>query len=124
MAYSKIPKSYLDTKLITSLPPSNPDVEAKLIHTILSHLSTAKQPILLVDGGAARSSWERYVPGLMDALKLPTFTTLLGKGAVDESSQYHVGSYVGIASQPEVTKVVEDADLVVVLGNLPSDFNT
>ncbi|KAF3762802.1 pyruvate decarboxylase [Cryphonectria parasitica EP155] len=124
IAYSKIPLSSLDTKLVTTLPPGNVNVENLLIEKILTQLSAAKQPVLLVDGGAARSSWAKFVPSLMDALKVPVLTTLLGKGAVDESSPYYVGGYVGGTSLPEAKEIVETADLVLWLGSLPSDCNT
>lgn len=124
MAYSKIPVSYLDTKLVTTLPPGNADIEKKLIAEILQELSIAKSPIVLVDGGATRSSWEGFVPDLIEALKVPVFTTTLGKGAVDETSPYYVGGYDGGATFPELKEIVESADFVLWLGSLPSDFNT
>ncbi|KAJ0120657.1 pyruvate decarboxylase [Diaporthe amygdali] len=122
VAYSMIPSSYLENKLITALPPGNADVEQKVISAICKALAESQRPILLVDGGAARSSWE--FSELVDTLRIPVFTTTLGKGIVDESSPYYMGGYDGIGSLPEVTEIVEAADCVLWLGGLPSDFNT
>ncbi|KAL2284738.1 hypothetical protein FJTKL_08817 [Diaporthe vaccinii] len=89
VAYSKIPSSYLETKLVTSPLPGNLDVEQKAISAICNALTESKKPILLVDGGASRGSWEKFVPELVDALAVPVFTTTLGKGIVDESAPYY-----------------------------------
>lgn len=124
VASSKIPSSYLENKLITALPPGNVDVEQKAISAICKALADSQRPILLVDGGAARSSWEKFVPELVDTLRIPVLTTTLGKGIVDESSPYYMGGYDGVGSLPGVTEIVEAADCVLWLGGLPSDFNT
>lgn len=124
VAYSKIPSSYLKNELITALPTGNPDVEQKAISAICKALTESKSPIILVDGGAARGSWEKLVPNLIDTLGIPVFTTTMGKGIVDESGPHYVGTYEGLGSHPEVKEIVEGADCVLWLGSLPSDFNT
>jgi pyruvate decarboxylase len=48
----------------------------------------------------------------------------MGKGAVDESSEYYGGVYAGSGSQERVAERVESADLVLSVGALKSDFNT
>lgn len=100
------------------------EIEQKATSEICKALAGSKSPILLVDGGAARGSWEKFVPDLIDTLGIPVFTTTLGKGIVDESNSYYVATYEGLGSLPEVKQVVEGADCVLWLGSLPSDFNT
>ncbi|POR35139.1 Pyruvate decarboxylase [Tolypocladium paradoxum] len=124
VAYSKIPVSYLEKKIATTLPENNPDMEKKVVKEIIRNLESAKSPIIIVDGGAARGSWEKFVGSLVDALKVPFFTTILGKGAVDEQNPLYGGSYVGVGSLPSAIRAVEDSDCILWLGNLPSDFNT
>ncbi|KAK1984746.1 thiamine diphosphate-binding protein [Colletotrichum cereale] len=124
VALAKIPTSYLESKIVTHLPPGNAEVEDMVITKIMEKLSSAKTPIIVVDGGAARGSWEKEVSGLIDALKLPCFNTILGKGIIDESNPLYHGQYAGIGSAPNTIELVESADCVLWLGNLPSDFNT
>jgi pyruvate decarboxylase len=61
---------------------------------------------------------------LVNALKIPFFTTVLGKGVVDETNELFGGSYLGQGSRPKIIKVVESSDCVLWLGNYPGDFNT
>lgn len=124
VAYSKIPVSYLDKRITTTLPENNPDMEKKVVKEIIKNLESAKKAIIIVDGGAARGSWEKFVGSLVDALKVPFFTTLLGKGSVDEQNPLYGGFYGGAGSLASVSRAVEDSDCILWLGNLPSDFNT
>ena len=119
-----MPISSLETKIATSLTPNSPAEEVKVIADIVSKLESAKKPIIVVDGGGARGSWAGPVQPLITALKVPFFTTILGKGIVDENDPLYGGVYGGIGSLPEVIKLVEASDCILRLGNLPSDFNT
>ncbi|KAH8689125.1 thiamine diphosphate-binding protein [Talaromyces proteolyticus] len=124
VAYSKVPISVLDSKLIRGLPSSDPTIEIGVIADIINKLESASSPAILVDGGASRSSWAAFVDPLIAVLKVPAFVTCLGKGAVDESSPYFAGAYAGLGSWPNVIKMVEASDCILWLGRLPSDFNT
>jgi pyruvate decarboxylase len=87
-------------------------------------LEAAKSPAIIADGGAARGDWAPHVGDLIAALEAPYFTTILGKGIVDETSQLYGGCYAGKGSIPQTAAAVEAADCLLWLGNLPSDFNT
>lgn len=92
---------------------------------VLAALTSAKAPILILDGGAARQAWAKHVNPLVNTLKIPVFNTLLGKGVADEYSPYYGGSFAGAGSTPKsVIDAVARADCILWLGNLPSDFNT
>ena len=87
-------------------------------------LESAKNPVVVVDGGGGRGTWEEYVPALIDALKVPVVTTILGKGIVDETHPLYGGPYVGYGTPEATLKLVEQSECILWLGNLPSDFNT
>jgi pyruvate decarboxylase len=124
IAYTKVPVSSLDTKIMKSLPANDSTTEGQLIQDIQAKLEDSHSPVLIVDGGAARHSWESHVNDLVSALRIPTFVTVLGKGAVDESLPTFAGVYGGSGSWPDVIKLVETSDCVLWLANQPSDFNT
>ncbi|QKX55636.1 uncharacterized protein TRUGW13939_02733 [Talaromyces rugulosus] len=124
VAYAKVSVSTLDKKLVHSLPVGDLAVETRAISDIIAKLEASNGAVIIVDGGANRSSWAPFVDPLVDALKVPVFVTCLGKGAVDESSPYFGGAYGGIDSWPNVVKMVESSDCILWLGRLPSDFNT
>lgn len=125
IAYAKVSTEYLNAKLPKTLAPSAPESEATAVAEIVSKLESAKAPVLIVDGGAARGDWAQDVDPLIRALKIPFFTTGLGKGIADETSPYYHGVYGGEGSYPTtVIDTIGEADCILWLGNFPSDFNT
>jgi pyruvate decarboxylase len=125
VAYTKVSDEYLKTPLIKVLGPSAPDAQAKAVADIIKALESARAPIIMVDGRAARPNWAQYVDPLIEALKIPFFQTMLGKGVANEESPYFGGSYGGAGSWPDsVNPAVAESDCILWLGNYPSDFNT
>ncbi|KAK4228138.1 thiamine diphosphate-binding protein [Podospora fimiseda] len=125
IAYAKIPSSSLNTPIPRTLSPPAPEVQAPALSAIINTLQSSKVPVLMIDGGAARSSWAQYVNPLINTLKIPFFVTGMGKGIADESSPYYQGCYAGDGSYPAtVIDAVEAADCILWLGNFPADFNT
>lgn len=126
VAYAKTSSEYLERSKIPRGPaPPAEETEGKAVGKILEGLKKARAPIIMVDGGAARGAWARWVNPLVEALKIPVFNTLLGKGIVDEYGKFYGGCFAGAGSSPEnVIGAIERADYILWLGNFPSDFNT
>lgn len=61
---------------------------------------------------------------LVEATKLPFFTSPMGKTAIDEDHPNFSGCYIGSVSTEEVKEKFETSDLVINIGSLQSDFNT
>lgn len=57
------------------------------------------------------------VEELIDVTRFPFFTTLMGKGSVNEHKPGFGGVYVGAGTKPDVKQVVESADCVLRIGN-------
>lgn len=119
-----IPKSKLDTPIDFELPENDPVAEEEVITTIKESIEAAKNPIILVDACAYRHGAVAETGELAKVTKFPVFTTPMGKSVIDEDYERYGGVYVGSLSSPEVSKAVENADLILSVGALLSDFNT
>jgi acetolactate synthase-1/2/3 large subunit len=73
----------------------------------------AQRPVVIAGSLAVRRGWTP----LLNALRIPVFTTAAAKGAVDESLPHAAGVYtgVGLSLAPEIT-ILTDADLIIGLG--------
>jgi len=60
----------------------------------------------------------------MNEVKMPHSTLLHGKSVVDETNASFTGTYVGAASDPQVKRWIEDADIVINVGVLFTDIIT
>jgi pyruvate decarboxylase len=107
---------------VRTLPAGTQD--DAVVSELVSRLKTAKSPIIIFDGGAGRLSWEPYAQPLADALAVPHTVTTMGKGVIDESNPLYVGAYAGLGSWQRVQDTVKGSDLIIWIGNVPSDFNT
>jgi pyruvate decarboxylase len=124
MVQTKIEGARLDTEIDLSDYKNEPEKEDYVVDVILKYLHAAKNPVILVDACAIRHRVVEEVKGLVDKTKLPVFVTPMGKGAIDETHPCYGGVYAGDGSLPEVTERVENADLILTVGALKSDFNT
>ena len=122
--HQQVPLTLLDarTDLLT-----RPDAAAteSAVEAIITRLQSAKSPVFIVDVLVARFQATSVARQLLDYLKIPTFTTPMGKSIVDESKNYFYGVYNGQVSSPGVAQTIEDeSDLVIDLGPSLSDSNT
>lgn len=114
----------LKTPVDLSLKENDQESEDEVVRTVLELVKQAENPVILVDACAARHSVQAEAKALIDATQFPTFVTPMGKGAVDEQHPRFGGVYVGTLSKPDVKAQVENADLILSIGALLSDFNT
>ncbi|MBS0398734.1 MAG: indolepyruvate/phenylpyruvate decarboxylase, partial [Proteobacteria bacterium] len=66
---------------------------------------------------------EHKVASLARRLGLPVVCGLMGRGLLAEDDAPMAGTYLGIAGQPEVTKLVEGSDGLFLLGEIICDTN-
>jgi pyruvate decarboxylase len=95
-----------------------------VLEQILELIYKAKKPVAIADACSVRHGAIPEVHALLEKLKIPCFVTPMGKSAIDETSPYYGGVYVGQISTPEIRNAVEGSDLVLSIGALLSDFNT
>lgn len=121
---AKVDGDRLKQPIDLSLPENDPEKEDYVVDVVLKYLHAAKNPVILVDACAIRHRAMEEVRDLVEASKLPTFVTPMGKGAVNETYKNFGGVYAGSGSQPGVRDAVESSDLILSIGAIKSDFNT
>ncbi len=82
-------------------------------------IERSERPVIIAGFGAIDQG--EILLNLAKKIKAPITTTFRGKGVVDESETLYVGSHGGIGSTAS-TKLVDDADLIIVVGSSFSDM--
>lgn len=105
---------------LPSHPPMAPFVDGSLIARAAEVLSSAKNPRILVGGGAAGASKE--VRQLAEWLGAPVITTIAGKGVLDERHPLSLGGRIHIE---HARKFMQEGDAVLAVGTQfsPTDWN-
>ncbi|ODQ63844.1 hypothetical protein NADFUDRAFT_47659 [Nadsonia fulvescens var. elongata DSM 6958] len=102
----------------------NGDIDRELAKIILRLIIAAKQPAILADTLAERHRAADDVKQLVELTQFWAFSTVLGKGIVDETSPQYVGCFNGAGSLTGIAEFFASADLVLHIGPLLSDSNT
>ncbi|MGF2035591.1 MAG: alpha-keto acid decarboxylase family protein [Nostoc sp. CmiVER01] len=97
---------------------------AEIVDVSVNILEKASQPIILADIGVARYHLHEQLRELLTATGYPYATMNMGKGLLEETHPQFIGIYNGAASQESVRKRIEQADCVLTIGALMTDFNT
>ncbi|UWU73847.1 indolepyruvate/phenylpyruvate decarboxylase [Bradyrhizobium huanghuaihaiense] len=103
--------------------PADPGALAECAEEILAKLARARAPVMIVDVEIRRYGVEAKTAKLARTLELPVVTTFMGRGLLEDAADVMVGTYLGAAGHPEITRLVEDADAVLLLGVIVSDTN-
>jgi acetolactate synthase-1/2/3 large subunit len=79
-------------------------------------LNSSRRPLLLLGQGAVIARARKAVTALAEKLRCPVVTTLLGKGAMDESHRLHLGM-LGMHGTAYANKAVMECDLIMSIGS-------
>ena len=66
--------------------------------------------MLLVDAEIRRFGVEAEVAELAERLGIPVVTTFMGRGLLADAPNPPIGTYIGVAGQPDITRLVEGSD--------------
>lgn len=124
MVNFKVPTKALSTPLDVAIADNEKNSEADCLREILSRIDNAKDPIIIADACAIRHDVLQETHDLIESSGFSIFSTPMGKSAVDEGHEQFGGIYVGSNTLPEIKERVEEADLLLQIGSLLSDFNT
>ncbi|EPS29961.1 hypothetical protein PDE_04911 [Penicillium oxalicum 114-2] len=106
--------------------PTTPSAahESKVITQILDRLYTAKKPLILVDGESRPLGILDQLDQLIQKTNWPTWTTVYGKGLVNEHLPNVHGLYAAAYGDKPSQEYFESADLILTFGPHYSDTNT
>jgi len=104
-------------------PESDKGALAECATEILERLSAARSPAVVVDVEVRRYGAEEGVAAFARRLGLPVVTTFMGRGLLEKSPDVLAGTYMGAAGHTDVTKLVDGADALLLLGVILSDTN-
>lgn len=123
---SEIPvKMKTDDKISESLD-AKVDLEAieRAVSYFVNRIEESKNPVIVAGVEIGRYGLQDEILHIMEARHIPAAASILGKGIFDESKPGILGVYAGVISQsPEIRKIVEASDLVVMLGVKVTDVN-
>jgi indolepyruvate decarboxylase len=106
---------------VVALPPRHADAGAlaECADEVLDRIEAAAAPVAVVDVEIRRYGVEDKIAALARKLRLPLVTTFMGRGLLEHAPDVVGGTYLGVA----ITRLVKDADLVLMLGVILSDTN-
>ncbi len=103
--------------------PAAKDALTECADEILAKLKAARAPVLIVGVEVRRYGIERETAALARRLGLPVVTTFMGRGLLQDAPDVLAGTYLGAAGDPAISKMVENADALLLLGVILSDTN-
>jgi indolepyruvate decarboxylase len=125
--YLEFPRDMVAAEVepVVALSPRHADAGAlaECAEEILERVEAAGAPVVMVDVEIRRYGIEDKIAALARKLNLPLVTTFMGRGLLEHSPDVIAGTYLGAAGDPAITRLVEDADLVLMLGVILSDTN-
>jgi indolepyruvate decarboxylase len=102
---------------------ADPDAVAACADEILERLRAARDPVLMAGVEVRRYGLEARVASLARRLGIPVTTSFLGRGLFADHDCPFAGTYLGLAGDPEVSALVEGADVLLLMGVILSDTN-
>ncbi|KIZ41109.1 MULTISPECIES: indolepyruvate/phenylpyruvate decarboxylase [Rhodopseudomonas] len=124
--YIEFPRDMVEARVepVKRLPrrAAEPGALGECTEEILTRIAKAKSPVLVVDVEIRRYGIEDQVAALARKLGIPVVTTFMGRGLL-AAADVVAGTYLGAAGDPAVSALVDDADLVLMVGVILSDTN-
>lgn len=93
------------------------------IKKIVSRIKISKSPLICVGGGVILSEGERQLREFVEKSHIPVVHTLMGKGAMNEESDYYIGM-IGTHGFDYANRAVDNADVLILIGTRASDRTT
>ena len=127
--YIELPRDRVDTPAfpIPHEPEeeagSDPEALAEAVAETLALVGRAQAPVILAGVELHRRGLQDLLAGFVLKAHLPVAATLTGKSVVGERQPGYLGVYEGAMGPEGARRVVEEADLLLLLGVTPNDID-
>ncbi len=125
--YLEIPRDLVNTPIelnskVAVKEKSNPSALKEAVSEIHDMLASAKKPVILAGAEIHRFGLQKDLVKLVEKLNVAVASTLLGKSVIREDHPLYIGIYGGLLGRPEIEEYVSDADCLLMLGSILTDF--
>ena len=125
--YLEMPRDMVNVEVEAVGPdpelPVDQDALAACADEVLARMRSATNPVLMVCVEVRRYGLEDKVAELAARLGVPVITTFMGRGLLANAATPALGTYIGVAGDAEITRIVEESDGLFLLGAILSDTN-
>ncbi len=125
--YIELPRDMVGKPCAAVVPaaaePADPGAVAACVEEVIARLESAVSPVLMVGVEVRRYDLEERVARLAALLGLPVVTSFMGRGLLAHTTAPLLGTYMGMAGEPEIAALVEESDALFLLGVIVSDTN-
>jgi acetolactate synthase-1/2/3 large subunit len=105
-----------EARLIPASYSRRPLAEDKAVAHAAAAIMRARHPLLMIGAGANRKTTARQLRALIAKLRIPFFTTQMGKGVVDETDPLWLGN-AALSDHDFVHRAIDAADCIVNIGH-------
>ncbi len=106
----------LEADLFDVVKTYYPVAHTRVIHKASKMIEEAKMPLLLIAAGANRTRICHALEYFVNQTKIPFFTTQMGKGVIDESHPYFLGT-AALSKDDYLHCAIDKADLIINVGH-------
>src|SRR5690606_15825922 len=103
-------------KLIPASHSRRPLAEHTAIARAAAAIRDAPRPLLMVGAGANRKTTARMLSAFVDKLRIPFFSTQMGKGVIDETGPLWMGT-AALSDGDFVHRAIDQADCIINIGH-------
>lgn len=110
-----------EVEVVTPPAPLVPAAAPELIAQAAERLAGAERPLIWAGGGVNISGAQAQLTALAEALGAPVFTTIEGRGAIDETHELAMGFS---SDRAEMADVFAEADVLLAVGTRFQNYAT
>lgn len=110
-----ISRAEINPSELKSYLPEKEKMDSHDLSNVVSLLNSASKPMLLAGGGCQSDRSKELINTFIKQTKMPVVTSLMGKGATDETYSNHIGM-IGSYGNRCANMAIAEADLLLALG--------